>query len=307
MGGHVFEIKSSSIKKEHIETTLDEFLNELERIFPNYTDCRINSIVLGSAGKKDISGDIDLGFDEKYLENLSIWNINKEHVDELFAKFKKRARTATDHQLMKRAVITAIAEKINDTSNLIKTDLKQSGSGVLYCQFPQYDEQYRENGLLVQIDINFGKLEWLKFAYYSDAYEGNIKGLHRTQLMLHMFANKGYVFSHNYGVKNKETQEIVVTTPQEAIDFLNKLYNIKLDEDILRNYNRLQKYLRTQLSKSELNNIYDIYLKTLDSTRCDIPEDMQEYWIENQEKLGLTGKFLPETSNLIKYQTCQDQ
>ncbi len=307
MGGHVFEIKSSSIKKEHIDTTLDCFLNELERIFPNYIYCRINSIILGSAGKKDISGDIDLGFDEKYLEDISIWDIDENHVNDLFTKFKKRARTATDHQLMKRAVITAIAEKINEESEFINTDLKQSGSGVLYCQFPQYDEDYKQNGLLVQIDINFGKIEWLKFAYFSDIYEGNIKGLHRTQLMLHMFAYKGYVFSHNYGVKNKETQEIVATTPQEAIDFLNKLYNINLTEDILRNYNKLQKYLHEQLSINVLNGIYDIYLKTLDSTRCDIPEDMQEYWIKNQERLGLTGKFLPETSNLIKYQTCQDQ
>ena len=203
---------------------------------------------------------------------------------------------------MKRAVITAIAEKINEKSELIATDLKQSGSGVLYCQFPQYDENYNKLDLNVQIDINFGKPEWLKFAYYSDTYEGNIKGLHRTQLMLHMFAYKGYVFSHNYGVKNKETQEIVANNPDEAISLLNELYGLNLNEDVLKNYYRLQKYLHTQLFKSVLEGIYDIYLKTLDSTRCDIPEDMQEYWISNQERLGLTGKFLPQTSNLIKYQ-----
>ena len=307
MGGHVFNGQSSPIKKEYIETTLDCFLNELERIFPKYEECRMNFIVLGSVGKKDISGDIDLGFDEKYLEDISIWDVDKEYIDELFVKFKKRARTATDHQLMKRSIITAIAEKINENSELILTDLKQSGSGVLYCQFPQYDASYKKLDLNVQIDINFGKPEWLKFAYYSDVYEGNIKGLHRTQLMLHMFAYKGYVFSHNYGVKNRETQEIVANNPDEAINLLNELYNISLTEDILRNYNRLQKYLHEQLPESELNGIYDIYLKTLNSTRCDIPEDMQEYWISNQERLGLTGKFLPQTSNLIKYQTCQDQ
>lgn len=307
MGGHVFNGQSSPIKKENIVFTIDCFLRELERIFPKYEDCRINAIVLGSAGKKEISGDIDLGFDEKYIEDISIWDVDKNYVDELFIKFKKRARTATDHQLMKRAVITAIAEKINEKSELIATDLKQSGSGVLYCQFPQYDENYNKLDLNVQIDINFGKPEWLKFAYYSDTYEGNIKGLHRTQLMLHMFAYKGYVFSHNYGVKNKETQEIVANNPDEAISLLNELYGLNLNEDVLKNYYRLQKYLHTQLFKSVLEGIYDIYLKTLDSTRCDIPEDMQEYWISNQERLGLTGKFLPQTSNLIKYQKCQDQ
>jgi len=28
---------------------------------------------------------------------------------------------------------------------------------------------------------------------------------------------------------------------------------------------------------------------------------MQEYWVNNQKKLGLTGKFLPNDSNLAQY------
>ena len=111
------------------------------------------------------------------------------------------------------------------------------------------------------------------------------------------------MFSHNYGVKNRETQEIVAENPQQAIELLNKLYNINITEDILLNYNTLQEYLHNNLSTEELNGIYDIYLKTLDSTRCDIPEDLQNYWIENQNRIGLKGKFLPNNSKLIKYQT----
>jgi hypothetical protein len=45
----------------------------------------------------------------------------------------------------------------------------------------------------------------------------------------------------------------------------------------------------------------DRYLKILDSTRADIPDNLQQYWIDNKDKLGLKGKFLPDTSNLIKY------
>jgi len=71
-----------------------------------------------------------------------------------------------------------------------------------------------------------------------------------------------------------------------------------LTEKILQNYHKLQEYLREHLSEKDLNGIYDIYLKTLDSTRCDIPEDLQQYWVENQERLGLKGKFLPEDSKL---------
>ena len=173
MGGHVFG-QSSPIRKEHINSTLDKFLNELERIFPKYIECRNNLVTLGSVGKKEISGDIDLGFDEKYLEDISMWDLEAQRINELFVKFKKRARTSTDYQLMKRAVITGISEKINELSELISTDLKGSSSGALYCQFPQYDENNNKLDINVQIDINFGNIEWLKFTYYSDSYPGNI-------------------------------------------------------------------------------------------------------------------------------------
>jgi hypothetical protein len=120
--------------------------------------------------------------------------------------------------------------------------------------------------------------------------------------MLAMFSNKGYTFSHNYGVKDRDTQEIVANNPQQAIGLLNKEYVLNLDKETLGDYFKLKETLEAGLSPEELNKIYDIYLKILDSTRADIPEDLQSYWIENQERLGLKGKFLPDNSNLIKYQ-----
>lgn len=300
MGGFVFTGGSNPIKRERINGTLNKFIVELTRIFPDANKYFENPQTLGSVGKKDISGDIDIAIDESCFDNIEDWGLDTKHIDELFEKFKKRARTATDEQLMKRAIIVAISEKINSSSEIIKTDQKQSGSGVLFCQFPQYEND-NQLDLTVQIDINFGKLEWLKFAYYSDSYAGNVKGLHRTQLMLHLFANKGYIFGHNYGVKERETQKFVATKPEEAIELLNKLYNIQLTFEILQNYHKLQEYLQNNVDKDELNKVYDIYLKTLDSTRCDIPDDLQSYWIENRERLELKGKFLPETSRLQKY------
>ena len=44
-----------------------------------------------------------------------------------------------------------------------------------------------------------------------------------------------------------------------------------------------------------------IYLKILESTRADIPGDLQEYWLAHKDEYGLTGKFLPDDSNLRKY------
>lgn len=297
-GGNVWD-NSAPIKKEYIKPTLEKFKAEFTRIFPVASKYFGQVITLGSVGKKDMSGDIDLAISENAFKDTEDWGLDAAHLTELFAKFKKRARTATDEQLMKRAVIISIAEIVNEKSKMILTDIKSSGSGTLFCQFPQFDESGNETDLSVQIDVNVGDIDWLRFAYYSDSYKGNVKGLHRTQLMLALFSYKDHTFSHNYGVKNKQSQEIVANNPEQAIELLNKMYGFKITEKILENYFELQKFLQANLKEEDLHAIWNIYLKILDSTRCDVPEDLHAYWVEHQDDLGLTGKFLPNNSNLI--------
>ncbi len=301
MGGNVFGT-TASIKKEDIKPTLLEFFRQFKTVFPKAEPFFREMKTLGSVGKKDISGDIDLALSEKSFDNVEDWGLDREHIMQLFQAFKKRSRTATDDLLMKRSVIVAIAEIIQNSDTDIAVDMKGSGAGTLFLMFPQYDSTGKQLEDNVQIDINVGDVDWLEFAYYSNTYSGNVKGLHRTQLMLSMFSNKGYTFSHNYGVKTKDTQQIVANNPQQAIELLNKEYGLKLDKETLGDYFKLKETLEAGLSPEELNKIYDIYLKILDSTRADIPEDLQSYWIDNQDRLGLKGKFLPDNSNLIKYQ-----
>ena len=301
MGGNIFG-NTAPIKKEDIKPTLLEFFKQFKRVFPKAEPFFREMKTLGSVGKKDYSGDIDLALAGSSFDNVEDWGLNREHIMKLFEAFKKRARTATDDLLMKRAVIVAIAEVIQNSDTDIAVDVKGSGSGALFLMFPQHDATGKQLDNNVQIDINVGDVDWLEFAYYSNTYSGNVKGLHRTQLMLSMFSNKGYTFSHNYGVKDKDTQEIVANNPQQAIDLLNKEYGLNLDKETLGDYFKLKETLEAGISPEELNKIYDIYLKILDSTRADIPEDLQSYWIDNQQRLGLKGKFLPDNSNLIKYQ-----
>lgn len=297
-GGNVWD-NSAPIKKEYIKPTLEKFKAEFSRIFPVATKYFDSVITLGSVGKKDVSGDIDLAIDEAAFKDVDDWKLDPAYLTELFAKFKKRSRSATDAQIMKRAVIVAISEIVNKESKIIETDTKSSGSGTLFCQFPQFDESGKETDLSVQIDINVGDLDWLRFAYYSDSYKGNVKGLHRTQLMLSLFSYKDHTFSHNYGVKNKESQEIVAKNPDEAVNLLNDMYGFNINEKILQNYFDLQEFLKKNLKLEDLHAVWNTYLKILDSTRCDVPEDLQAYWVEHQDELGLTGKFLPNNSNLI--------
>jgi len=302
MGGNIFD-STKPIKKEHIKPTMKNFLIQFKEVFPKAEPYFGGMKTLGSVGKKDYSGDIDLALSGKSFDNIEDWGLDKEYVTKLFDGFKKRARTATEEQLMKRAVIVAIAQKIEGSNSDILVDVKGSGAGALFLAFPQFDENNEEVGDNVQIDVNVGDVDWLEFAYYSSTYKGNVKGLHRTQLMLAMFANKGYIFSHNYGVKDKETQEIVANNPKQAIELLNREYNIDLDLSTLSDYFKLIEILRTNLSREELERILNRYIKILDFTRADIPEDLQDYWIEKQGELGLKGKFLPDTSNLFKYKT----
>ena len=301
MGGNIFN-STKPIKKEHIKPTLLQFLKQFREVFPKAEPFFREMKTLGSVGKKDYSGDIDLALAGTSFDNIEDWGLDREYVNKLFEGFKKRARTSTEDQVMKRAVIVAIAQKIQESNTDILVDIKGSGAGALFLAFPQFDENNKQVGDNVQIDINVGDVDWLEFAYYSSSYTGNVKGLHRTQLMLAMFSNKGYTFSHNYGVKDKDTQEIVAKNPQEAINLLNKEYNLKLDRASISDYHQLIEALEKGLTPDELNSILDRFIKILDSTRADIPEDLQSYWIKNQERLGLKGKFLPDDSNLIKYQ-----
>ena len=297
MGGNVFGT-TSGIRKEYIQSTLNGFIDELCRIFPLRKEYLESYKVLGSAGKKDVSGDIDLALSNDLVKDSKSWGISQTRVIEYYDKFAKRARTSTHEQLMKRAFIVSIADVIESESELIGVDTKGSGSGSLFCTFPQLNENGDQVGMNVQIDINFGDLDWLEFAYYSDVYEGNVKGLHRTQLMLSLFSYKGYTFSHNYGVKNKVTQEIAASNPSQAIELLSREYALEFNRDILSNFFKLYEVVNNDIKES--NEIFDIYLKILDSTRCDIPDPLQQYWRDNQERLGLTGKFLPLESNLLK-------
>ncbi len=300
-GGNVFS-NVSVIKKENIDSTLKEFDKEFKNIF---SKVNLNYIKLGSVGKKEFSGDLDLGidsslfFNKNKLPNLNIFDIDKKEFNDLFIKFKSRSRTSSDYQIMLRVMLSIISKKINSESLLMKSDDKSSGNGMLSISFPQFNEKGKVLKNNVQIDLMVGNLDWLNFSYYSEKYIDNVKGLHRTQLIVSLFSNKGYIFSHNSGVKDKNTNKIVASKPEELLELLNKIYKISLNIDILQNYFKLQKYLVDNLNKVEYNNIIDIYLRILDSTRADIPFDLQKYWKDNKNRLNLTGKYLPNDSKLL--------
>ena len=304
-GGNVFDA-TSPIDKDNIEPTLEKFVDEMSRIFPSKSSTFKAFERLGSVGKKTTSGDIDLSYDEHNLftqdqPDFKGWGVDENKFNELFQLFTKRSRTSTPSQIALRTMVELISNKLDKNSNEIEVDTKSSDKGTIFCSMPQYDSQGQKLDKNVQIDINIGDPNWLRFSYFSSEYVGNIKGLHRTQLLLALFSLKRRIFNHALGVINKETRENEAKNPEEATNLLNKLFGFKITPEILDDYYKLNNFLKSNLKEEEYNNLIDKYLKILDSTRADIPKDLQQYWIKNQDRLQLTGKYLPDNSELLQY------
>ena len=123
--------------------------------------------------------------------------------------------------------------------------------------------------------------------------------------MLSIFQHKGKLFKHGEGVIDKETRNKDASTPEEAIKLLNTLYKLKgskgFTQKIIQNFEKLYDHIQKNLSKTDAFKIIGTYLKILDITRVDIPYELQQEWIKRQSELGLTGKFLPDDSELIPH------
>jgi hypothetical protein len=308
-GGNVFAGRTGPIKLEDIAPTLEAYFAELSSVFPKKAGI-FNSnhfIPLGSVGKKPLSGDIDLGVSASDLldkemspEAISQWNIDPAAVDAEAAALQKRARTASPEQTRMKAFLKLLTLHINSHAKLLYCDEKKVTAGNIFGLFPQIGPDGQDLGTGVQIDWMVGDLNWLKFSYYSSAYpEGsNVKGLHRTQLMLSAFQVADLSFNHVSGVKDKTTGETIATDPSQALKVLNERLGTNITAEDAENYYTLFDALSQQMSPDQFSQLLNIYFKILDSTRADIPDNIQDQWLARKDELGLTGKFLPDDSKL---------
>lgn len=308
-GGNVFKGQTGSIKIENIDPTLDAYFKELAQVFPKkakiFNEKTFNPV--GSVRKVQESGDIDLAVDSSSIldkqmsdESIMEWGIDPKLVMAEFDALKKRARTATPEQLRMKAFLKLLAKEINAKAPTLHTDEAKVTDGNLFGMFPQLDPAGKPVGTGVQIDWMVGNLAWLRFSYYSAARpEGsNVKGLHRTQLMLAAFQVADLSFNHISGVKDKSTGQVIAQDPDQALTILSKRLGFKLSQSDAEDYYKLNKILKAKMKPADYDRLLDIYFKILDSTRADIPDDLQEEWLLRKDRLGLTGKFLPDTSAL---------
>ena len=322
-GGNVFKGEDvDSIPLAFIQPTLEQYYEELSRLFPQHASKFADFVPLGSVGKKAKSGDIDLAVDVEELfpqgkvtdEDLQSWNLNPADWKATYEKMVKRARTAKPSEVELRAFLYEIAKYIGENSQIIKTDLKKIRPGQMFSLFPQISDTGEQKDVGVQIDWMMGNRNWLKFSYFSpDPTESQplLKGLHRTQLLLAMFLAKDHSFKHVGGVFDRKTGEKVAHSPSEAMSLLGKLYSSNVSPETFNRFESALGWLMDNAQEQDKNRAIDAYLTILDRTkgnketlpsgeqnRCGyIPEELEDYWVQNWKRLGLKGNILCKTAN----------
>ena len=322
-GGNVFKGESvDSIPLAFIEPTLNEYYEELSRLFPQHASKFADFAPLGSVGKKAKSGDIDLAVDVEELfpqgkvtdEDLQSWNLDPAAWRATYEKMVKRARTAKPSEVELRAFLYEIAKYIGENSQIIKTDLKKVRPGQMFSLYPQISDTGEQKDVGVQIDWMMGNRNWLKFSYFSPAPTESqplLKGLHRTQLLLAMFLVKDHSFRHVGGVFDRKTGEKVAHSPSEAMRLLGKLYGSNVSPETFDTFEGALEWLMSSVSEQDKNAAISAYLKILDRTkgnketlssgeqnRCGyIPQELEDFWLQNWQRLGLGGNFLCKTTN----------
>jgi hypothetical protein len=322
-GGNVFKGESvDSIPLAFIQPTLEQYYEELSRLFPQHSSKFADFAPLGSVGKKAKSGDIDLAVDVEELfpqgkvtdEDLQSWNLNPSDWKATYEKMIKRVRTAKPSEVELRAFLYEIARYIGENSQIIKTDLKKVRPGQMFSLFPQISDTGEQKDVGVQIDWMMGNRNWLKFSYFSPSPTESqplLKGLHRTQLLLAMFLAKGHSFKHVGGVFDRKTGEKVAHSPAEAMRLLGKLYGTNVSPEVFNTFEGALEWLMANASEQDRNRVIDAYLTILDRTkgnketlpsgeenRCGyIPQELEDYWVQNWKRLGLKGNILCKTAN----------
>lgn len=176
MGGQVFKDSSGSvltvsIKKSDVLPTVEW----LETI----TGLELTDHMLGTTGKKETSGDLDLAIDA-----------NKVNKDEFVAKLSEY-----------------IAKKGSDPKDWIR----KSGISVHFKTPVKGNEDLG----YVQTDFMFGEPEWMKWSLQGGKEGSQLKGSHRHIILASIAKARGMKWSFQNGLVNRETNDVITKDPHE--------------------------------------------------------------------------------------------
>lgn len=205
-GGNVFKDDAGSILTVRInKADVLPTVQWLETV----TGLELTDNMLGTTGKKDTSGDLDLAIDANAVD--------------------------------KNEFAVKLADYITKKGGNPKEWIKKSGISVHFKTPIKGDEK---NGY-VQSDFMFGEPNWMKFSLQGGKEGSELKGAHRHIILSSIARNRGMKWSANNGLMSGDGKELVskdgneiakkllgqtatikdLADPEAIIDFIIKLPN----------------------------------------------------------------------------------
>jgi hypothetical protein len=182
-GGNIFKDPQTKepLTQRINRADVDPTLAWLEKI----TGLPHQDFKLGSTGRKDTSGDLDIA-------------VNQEEVT-------------------KEELVQKLAAWCKANGKDPKVYIKKSGISVHFLTPIGGNEA---NGF-VQTDLMFGDPKWMTWSLQGASNEQSpYKGVHKQILMASLAKANGYKWSANVGLLNRETNELVSKNPQEIATML---------------------------------------------------------------------------------------
>ena len=175
-GGNVFKDNAGTILTKRINRAdVLPTIKWLETV----TGLELTDHLLGTTGKKETSGDLDIAIDA-----------NEVNKDEFAAK---------------------LGEYISKQGSDPKQWIKKSGVSVHFKTPIKGDEA---NGY-VQSDFMFGEREWMKWSMTGGREGSELKGAHRHVILASIAKTKGMKWSFQNGLMNRDTNEVITKDPNE--------------------------------------------------------------------------------------------
>lgn len=174
MSGNIFKdelgtILTKSIDRKDIVPTI----KWLEKI----TGLELTDHLLGTTGKKKVSGDIDIAIDA--------------------------------NQVDKNEFVSKLSQYIEKQGGDPKKWIKKSGISVHFKTPILGDDA---NGF-VQTDFMFGERDWLKWSMTGGREGSELKGSHRHIILSSIAKFRGLKWSFQNGLMNRETNEVITKDP----------------------------------------------------------------------------------------------
>jgi len=175
-GGNVFKDEAGTILTKNIaKADVIPTVRWLETV----TGLELTDHMLGTTGKKEFSGDLDIAIDA-----------NEVNKNDFAAK---------------------LADYISQQGGDPKDWIKKSGISVHFKTPINGDP---ENGY-VQADFMFGERDWMKWSMTGGREGSQLKGAHRHIILSSIANARGLKWSFQNGLVNRETNEVITKDPNE--------------------------------------------------------------------------------------------